>query len=752
MAVTLFSSVALLLCCQLVTSSVTVGCLKNEYLCPTGACIDKLMVCDGYVDCPGYYDELNCTKSNISRSLNDSCSGFVCKNSACLPRHKVCDGNGDCPYDEDELNCVPDDMVCLKDCGYNEAENVTFELCISNASICDGVADCYDGLDETNCSKIKSSNESKSFSTSRNYNRRRLSQDNSTFIDCGEPNAFDCGDGKCIDKNLTCNRKFDCLGGQDEHDFCDKTPCEAKLCSHYCVFNKSNNGSKCICSDGYQLLPDGLTCEDIDECTLDPFKRPCTHECTNTLGSYRCSCFEGFTSAIEYGFCVPITKKNRCAISAKESYLLTLKDGHIFLRYFKCITDQSPIIVANVTSKVSTFTYDRSSRNIYTYDVAQKSINLIHFNNDTIQFLQLENSTRDLNSLTYDDLTGNLYWIEPFPGLLKIISTKDPNKTIITLSGGLQDANSLALYQERGEMYISMIGSEPKIVVYDLKGEDIRQVDESGSSIHPSSLFVDKFSKRLFWSDFGYQEVYYVSLDGRRGDFGPKEVVHRSTHKIRSMVVYDYKMYLATDNLFIQVDLYDVLSQKEIKKLDSLKERSLIHNDFYVHCSVDFNYRNPCLNDGRGNCSHVCTFIDSTVHCLCPHRMVLDQTKRKCETKNISCSSGEILCKDGLNCYKESKKCDGHKDCDDGSDELDCVTSDCPEGHAKCLDTSKCIPKKWFCDSYLDCSDGSDEKDCAQTCNHGDFNCNASQCIPGSWVCDGIPDCDNGSDEKNCLY
>lgn len=46
---------------------------------------------------------------------------------------------------------------------------------------------------------------------------------------------------------------------------------------------------RCGCKTGFRLQSDGLTCNDIDECTeIQP--DVCSHNCLNTLGSYLCQC------------------------------------------------------------------------------------------------------------------------------------------------------------------------------------------------------------------------------------------------------------------------------------------------------------------------------------------------------------------------------------------------------------------------------------------------------------------------------
>lgn len=62
--------------------------------------------------------------------------------------------------------------------------------------------------------------------------------------------------------------------------FCARTPCEA-LCMR--------SGSACWCPAGF--VRSDQTCEDIDECESN---HGCAHKCINTLGGYKCACFEPF--------------------------------------------------------------------------------------------------------------------------------------------------------------------------------------------------------------------------------------------------------------------------------------------------------------------------------------------------------------------------------------------------------------------------------------------------------------------------
>ncbi|XP_055728570.1 thrombomodulin-like [Salvelinus fontinalis] len=128
-----------------------------------------------------------------------------------------------------------------------------------------------------------------------------------------------CPPGKILHDN-----KFTCVVVQND-------PCLHFGCAHVC-YQKNDSSIACMCHHGYALAEDGKKCKDIDDCFDDSqcpgqnyecvnniggfkcrcqngFKMmndvcidddecymdgPCEHICENTLGSYNCSCFEGY--------------------------------------------------------------------------------------------------------------------------------------------------------------------------------------------------------------------------------------------------------------------------------------------------------------------------------------------------------------------------------------------------------------------------------------------------------------------------
>ncbi|KAL1123209.1 hypothetical protein AAG570_002296 [Ranatra chinensis] len=112
---------------------------------------------------------------------------------------------------------------------------------------------------------------------------------------------------------------------------------------------------------------------------------------------------------------------------------------------------------------------------------------------------------------------------------------------------------------------------------------------------------------------------------------------------------------------------------------------------------------------------------------------------------NSKCPSNEWQCGNKL-CIPLIRRCDGHFNCYDQTDEYDC---ECDlELNFQCGNNLSCLPKHMECNGIVDCWDGSDEVNCTIAClGSSQFTCNDSQCIPIEHFCDVYPDCNDKSDE-----
>uniref|UniRef100_A0A5F9DAM4 Sortilin-related receptor n=1 Tax=Oryctolagus cuniculus TaxID=9986 RepID=A0A5F9DAM4_RABIT len=225
-------------------------CLRNQYRCSNGNCINSIWWCDFDNDCGDMSDEKNCPTT-----ICDLDTQFRCQESGtCIPLSYKCDLEDDCGDNSDERHCE------MHQCRSDEY-NCSSGMCIRSSWVCDGDNDCRDWSDEANCTAIYHTCEASNFQCRNGHCiPQRWACDGDADCQDGSDedpancekkcNGFRCPNGTCIPSTKHCDGLHDCSDGSDEQH------CEP-LCTRFMDF---------VCKNRQQCLFHSMVCDGIIQC------------------------------------------------------------------------------------------------------------------------------------------------------------------------------------------------------------------------------------------------------------------------------------------------------------------------------------------------------------------------------------------------------------------------------------------------------------------------------------------------------
>ncbi|MFH4978606.1 hypothetical protein AB6A40_005315 [Gnathostoma spinigerum] len=779
----------------------------GQYLfqCDNGKCISRAFICDGEDDCGDSSDE-----SLMHQCGNRTCSEeeFHCKSNAhlaqpkyeCIPKAWLCDGDVTCSNGEDESKelCGEEKKGCNK--GEFRCAN---GHCIHGSWECDGDNDCLDGSDEhSNCSFSKCQEDFWQCANHRcipktwKCDGNDDCDDGSDEKDCssaltlgGEDSGcpqgqFRCTSGECVSISKVCDRSFDCADRSDESSKCFINECELAekpLCEQICIDLPIDY--KCECHPGFSLdKDDKKSCHDIDECE-DGTSR-CSQKCENKVGSFKCTCVDGYAMTANNRTCKRIdSDPEPWILFANKHYIrrLTL-DGE---RYE---------LIARGFDNVISMDVDMKERKAYLVDSGK--LRLYRVGIDDLDKpissyeVVLRHNVFGTEGIAVDWVGRKLYLLNRQDRSIRVCEL-DGRFCKTLIRDRITQPKAIVVHPGKGYIYFTEWSLQPYIGRMSMEGapqmtDPIVKLAEHDLG-WPNALAIDFYADKLFWGDAHLNEIGFMNLDGGARHRIPAK---RTSH-VSSMAVFDDFLFWSDWNLreILRSDKWTGANET------TLETTTQLPNDLrIIHPLHQPNYKSPC-GENNGGCSHLCLIAaggDAFV-CACPDQFVLlpDQktcephcTERQfaCEGEDAKCipklwyCDGEPDCRDGSdepgpdicgpricpvgefqcanhNCTRPFQICDGNDDCDDGSDEQDC-DKECDPWMFKCSATGKCIPRRFTCDGDDDCGDRSDEADSVcknpnRNCTAEEFHCKNHKCIPKAWKCDNDDDCGDGSDEPS---
>ena len=277
----------------------------------------------------------------------------------------------------------------------------------------------------------------------------------------------------------------------------------------------------------------------------------------------------------------------------------------------------------------------------------------------------------------------------------------------------------------------------------------------------PRALAVDPVNSSIFFSDWSDPpSIHSISLDGKNdkvlvnSDYVCRPSSLIFSHKHNSLFWYDYAMHNIAQYNF---ETESVVFLDETLPLGELG-RNVTESDFdqiKIAISGDelvwwekrsqpmitkFHYFNLLtLSSGSTDVTSVGNIHDMIGHTVDKQIQHNSYPCRNHPCKGIcSHNSEDFTCTCPLYTYNSSVT-------------LNCEPFKCPFV-SSCTPGTDCVDSDWRCDGIRNCMDGSDEANCTGACEADQILCNSTKiCIPIEKRCNGDKDCLDGSDELNCM-
>uniref|UniRef100_UPI00358DDFAF very low-density lipoprotein receptor-like n=1 Tax=Myxine glutinosa TaxID=7769 RepID=UPI00358DDFAF len=717
-------------------------CGESEFTCRDGDCVPAHWMCDGQSDCEHGEDEnevtcdlKTCPPNSVpcwreaaeepdgrdedaevsswiwnlgSRSRIPGTRGHsVRRGFRCLPSAWVCDGFKDCSDSSDEESC---DSKVTSSCpsDYVACEN---GHCIPAVWRCDGDDDCGDWTDEQGCQDTPHSTPNNPnistprlfrFKTNKAYNSRglntntshppelesklkqdeKLTEDTDRMLEKGENederrenehtlmnenkcSGFGVGCHSTMTAPLSCPR--------------DSWHCADGRCAGDTGQGKSRVQGRCDgvldCQDGSDETRCNKT--DINECTKPGL---CSQICTNTKGSYKCSCLPGYGRGPR-GRCRALNQDGWLVFTNRRDVRgLRLGAGSEYARLLS--GSRNAASLAAWPARGLLYWSDLAQAAVYRQEgtkgseriggrardqgggtrwnrrrekVVEPRLTKKHKEGgDGVGVLPVCSGARvNAEGLAVDWLGSRLFWTDGHERVL-CASRADGTRPHPLVTRHLSEPRALSLLPHRGYVYWSDWGKRAVIERVGMDGQGREQIVSDGVA-WPNGLVIDSTELRLYWVDSKLHSLSSIDLEGH----SRRLVLHSPSllgHPI-SIALFEDEVYWTDGETeaVMRANKFTGFSVNRLVEGLNSPQGLLVYHELLQPPGVDL-----CSIGGLqdGGCSYLCLpspqppgpAVPPFFSCLCPSGFHLGNDGHTCtdtalgsETENITLATHVIL-------------------------------------------------------------------------------------------------------------
>uniref|UniRef100_A0A0K2T8A8 EGF-like domain-containing protein n=1 Tax=Lepeophtheirus salmonis TaxID=72036 RepID=A0A0K2T8A8_LEPSM len=529
-------------------------------------------------------------------------------------------------------------LYCLS----NQYECTDGQKCIDFSKKCDGVPDCLDESDEgEDCLKSQESGNCKEghFLCKKSGECIPLRWICDNELDCGNStlgldksdessslcrknvtcaaNQLMCKDNTtCMHLSRFCDHKIDCPDNSDEGPQCKLKSCIKLKCSYRCAI--SWRGPKCYCRDGEEIDGHDVSqCVDHDECRNEG---TCDQVCTNTIGSFKCSCTEGYVLNKDDRSCTAIN------VPPEDVTTLLVADSSSLHSFFLNGTalrslDATDVVTLDFNHRNQSFCWLTRNKDGYVMACGEskgesplwyfKSPNPYSFNSVTI--------------ITLDWASHNWYMADESKELILLCRSPRTSPSFsckIILSTRMDKPRGLAVDPNKGFLFFTLWGGEyARVERSNLDGSSRRIITDK-KTVYPHGITVDFVKKRIYWVDTYLNSVESTDYNGNN-----RKMISVSTplQGLFGLDLFENIIYATSrrNNSVIRINLSPTENRSEamiggLTRPSGLKVFHRMRQPLnHTKTLSDGSIAHPCIS--LDPCHHLCIPIEISPYykCIC---------------------------------------------------------------------------------------------------------------------------------------